>query len=157
MNDSQLDTKILLTARRLTDLQRQLLQCLKDKGPGFLLELAVRVLKFPEDVQEPLRQLQSIGLVGTQSVSGGQFGSEIYTLTSYGDRVLLLLNDPMFQQETQAAASPPAPSDPRWQEADLLNKLGDLAKEKGELEKAIEYYQKALELTRQLSAGGGLP
>ncbi len=157
MNESQLDLKILAAARRLTDLQRQLLQCLKDKGPGLLLELAVRVLKFPEDVYEPLRELQANGLVETQSVSGGQFGSELYTLTGAGAGVLRLVNDPMFQREAQAAASPTPSLEPRRQEAELLNKLGDLAKEKGDLDGAMNFYKQALDITRELSAGGGLP
>lgn len=155
MNDSQLDMKIMAAARRLSDLQRQLLQCLKDKGPGLLLEVAVRVLKFTEDVSEPLRELQTSGLVETQSVDGGRFGSELYTLTAAGDRVLRLLNDPMFQRETQAAASPPASPDPRRQEVDLLKKMGDLAKEKGNLDEAMDFYKQALDLTRELSASGG--
>ncbi len=159
MNETQLDLKILAeTARRLTELQRQLLQCLKDKGPGLLLELSVRVLKFPEDVTTPLRELQSLGLIETQSVSGGQFGSELYTMTAAGDRVLRLLNDPAFQLETRTAASattPPTPSDARRQEAELLNKLGDLAKEKGDLEEAMTFYKQALDIARELSAGGG--
>lgn len=155
MNDSHLDLKIMATARRLTDLQRRLLQCLKDKGPGLLLELAVRVLKFTEDVSEPLRELQINGLVEIQRVNGGLLGSELYTLTAAGDRVLRLLNDPTFQHETQAAASPPASPDPRRQEAELLNKLGDLAKEKGNLDEAMDFYKQALDITRELSAGGG--
>jgi DNA-binding PadR family transcriptional regulator len=157
MNDPQLELKILLeTARRLTDLHRQILQCLKDKGPGLLLEVAVRVLKFTEDVYEPLRELQANGLVETQSVSGGQFGSELYTLTAAGRQVLRLLNDPDFQREAQAAAppSPPPPPDPRRQEAELLNKLGDLAKEKGNLDEAMNFYKQALNITRELAAGG---
>src|SRR5262245_60649644 len=99
MNDPQIDLKIMAVARRLTDLQRQLLQSLKDKGPGLLLELAVRILKFPDDVEVPLRELLANDLVESQSVSGGQFGSELYTLTAAGERVLRLLNDPMFQRE----------------------------------------------------------
>jgi DNA-binding PadR family transcriptional regulator len=156
MNESQLDLKILAAAQHLTDLQRQLLQGLKDKGPGLLLEVAVRVLKFTEDVYEPLRELQANGLVETQSVSGGQFGSELYTLTAAGRQVLRLLNDPDFQREAQAAAppSPPPPPDPRRQEAELLNKLGDLAKEKGNLDEAMNFYKQALNITRELAAGG---
>jgi DNA-binding PadR family transcriptional regulator len=156
MNESQLDLKILAAAPHLTDLQRQLLQGLKDKGPGLLLEVAVRVLKFTEDVYEPLRELQANGLVETQSVSGGQFGSELYTLTAAGRQVLRLLNDPDFQREAQAAAppSPPPPPDPRRQEAELLNKLGDLAKEKGNLDEAMNFYKQALNITRELAAGG---
>lgn len=160
MNESQLDLKTLTAAQRLTDLQRQILQSLKDKGPGLLLEVAVRVLKFTEDVYEPLRELQSLGLVETQSVSGGQFGSELYTLTPAGASVLRLVNDPMFQSEAQAAAappSPPAPPDPRQQEAELLKKLGDLAKEKGDLDEAMNFYKQALDITRELAAGGNLP
>jgi DNA-binding MarR family transcriptional regulator len=158
MNESQLDLKILAAAQRLTDLQRQILQCLKDKGPGLLLELAVRVLKFPEDVYEPLRELQAEGLVETQSVSGGQFGSELYSLTAAGNHVLRLVNDPMFQREAQAAAAPPPspePLDPRRQEAELLKKLGDLAEEKGNLDEAMNFYKQALDITRELSATGG--
>lgn len=155
MIDSQLDLNIMAAARRLTDLQRRLLQGLKDKGPGLLLDLAVRVLKFTEDVSEPLRELQTNNLVETQSVNGGLLGSELYTLTAAGDRVLRLLNDPMFQRETQAAASPPASLPPRRQEVELLNKLGDLAKEKGNLDEAMDFYKQALDITRELSAGGG--
>ncbi len=154
MIDSQLDLKIMATARRLTDLHRQLLQCLKDKGPGLLIEVAVRVLKFPEDVQEPLGELIRNGLVESHSVDGGLIGSEYYTLTAAGDRVLSLLDDPDFQRNPP----PPAPAhyaDPRLQELDLLNKMGDLAKEKGDLDKALEYYERALDLTRDLSASGG--
>jgi DNA-binding PadR family transcriptional regulator len=118
--------------------------------------VAVRVLKFMEDVYEPLRELQANGLVETQSVSGGQFGSELYTLTAAGRQVLRLLNDPDFQREAQAAAppSPPPPPDPRRQEAELLNKLGDLAKEKGNLDEAMNFYKQALNITRELAAGG---
>jgi tetratricopeptide (TPR) repeat protein len=156
MNESQLDLKILAAAPHLTDLQRQLLQGLKDKGPGLLLEVAVRVLKFTEDVYEPLRELQANGLVETQSVSGGQFGSELYSLTAAGDRVLRVLNDPAFQLETQAAApAPQTTPDARRQEAELLNKLGDLAKEKGDLDEAMGFYKQALDITRELSTGGG--
>jgi tetratricopeptide (TPR) repeat protein len=156
MNEARLELNILTeAAQRLTELQRRLLQSLKDKGPGLLLEVAVRVLKFPEDVLEPLRQLQADGLVTTQTVSGGQFGGELYSLTAPGERVLQLLNDPAFQLARAAATpAPNPPTDARRQEAELLNKLGDLAKEKGDLDKAIEYYQQALSVTRDLAAEG---
>lgn len=160
MNEPQLDLNILAAARRLTDLQIQILQCLQDKGPGLLLEVAVRVLKFTEDVYEPLRELQTNGLVEAQDVRGGQFGSELYRLTAAGAGVLRLVNDPLFQREAQAAAAPPeppAPPDPRRQEAELLNKLGDVAKEKGDLDEAMNFYKQALKITQELSAGGNLP
>ncbi|MGH9936286.1 MAG: hypothetical protein ACREAM_08570 [Blastocatellia bacterium] len=44
---------------------------------------------------------------------------------------------------------------PRRQEAELLNKMGDLAKEKGNLDEAMDFYKQALDITRELSAGGG--
>ncbi len=160
MSDSPMQQAMLIDlAQRLTDLQRRILQALKDKGPGLLLEVAVRVLKFPEDVAAPLREMQSYELIVSQTVSG-KFGGELFSLTSMGERVLRLLNDPSFQttqssfsqQAPVTAAVPPAPVNPRLQEAELLNKLGDLAKEKGELEKAVDYYQQALSITRSLSA-----
>ena len=140
-------------ARRLTDLQRRILQALKDKGPGLPLEVAVRVLKFPEDVIGPLRELQAAGLVTAQTVSG-QFGGELFSLTSLAEQVLSVANDPAFQTPLAPAATAAA-ADPRQQEADLLNKLGELAKEKGDLDKAVEYFQQALNITREMATGGG--
>ncbi|HMV52049.1 MAG TPA: hypothetical protein PKD31_30170, partial [Blastocatellia bacterium] len=101
MMAAQYDPNILAEmARRLSDLQRQMLQALKDKGPGLVLEVAVRVLKFPEDVVGPLRDLQSMNLVSTQAVRG-QFGGELFSLTALGEQVLRLLNDPIFQLPPQ--------------------------------------------------------
>lgn len=160
MISAQFDPSMLNEiARRLPDLQRRILQALKDKGPGLPLEVAVRVLKFPEDVIGPLRELQGAGLVTTQSVSG-QFGGELFSLTYLAEQVLRVLNAPSFQapqmppQPLPALASA-APADPRQQEADLLNKLGELSKEKGDLDKAVEYFQQALSITRDLVTGGG--
>ncbi len=143
-------------ARRLTELQRRILQALKDKGPGLPLEVAVRVLKFPEDVIGPLRELQAAGLVTAQTVSG-QFGGELFSLTNLAEQVLRVVNDPSFQtsQAPAPAAAVAAAADPRQQEADLLNKLGELAKEKGDLDKAVEYFQQALNITREMATGGG--
>lgn len=157
-------TALAQTAAQLTELQRQLLQSLKEKGPGLLLELSVRVYKFPEDVQEPLRALQAAQLVTTHSISGrasGQFGAELYTLTPLGEQMLRVLAElPAPTVDSSAAsagvaatAQPQAVSvDPRQQEVDLLNKLGDTAKEKGELDQAIDFYQQALKVTRVLSS-----
>ncbi|MBL8169783.1 MAG: tetratricopeptide repeat protein [Acidobacteria bacterium] len=159
MNAAQYDQTSLAAlaeiARRLPDLERRILQALKDKGPGLVLEIAVRVLKFPEDILGPLRELQTANLITTQTVAG-QYGGELFSLTMAGEYVVRLLNDVTFQQVLpQAAAAPAAAPDPRRQEAELLNKLGDVAKEKGDLEKALEYYQQALTIARELTAEGG--
>lgn len=54
---------LLATARHLTPLQRQTVQTLYDKGPCLLLELAVRDLKFPEEVSQPVQELRDRGLI----------------------------------------------------------------------------------------------
>lgn len=136
-------------AQQITEIQHDLLVSLKEKGPGLLLEMAVRVFKFPEDVREPIKDLLEKGLIEVQSVSGGQFGGELYCLTSEGDRVLQVIRDPSFKSLPKTA---PETTTYQQQEVDLLNKLGDAAREKGDLDKAVEFYQQALEKTRKLSS-----
>ena len=95
MSESQFQlTALTEVARNLTETQSRILQALKDKGPGLLLEVAVRVMKFPEDVQEPLRKLQIAGLVTTQSVSGGQFAGK-----SQGDNIKELIGIDRFHKK----------------------------------------------------------
>ncbi|MGE0103798.1 MAG: tetratricopeptide repeat protein [Blastocatellales bacterium] len=137
-------------AQQITEIQRDLLISLREKGPGLLIEMAVRVFKFPEDVREPIKDLLEKGLVEAQSVSGGQFGGELYTLTPEGDRVLQVIRDPSFK--TLPKSTPETSSTYQQQEVELLNKLGDAAREKGDLDKAVEFYQQALEKTRKLSS-----
>lgn len=150
MNENELNSATLAgIARQLSDLQQQILKALRDKGPGLLLEVAVRVLKFQDDVQTPLLELQSLGLVETQRVSGGPFGTELFSLTLLGNRVLHLLNDPQFAREQRATAA----QNPQQQEVELLNKLGDVAKQKGDLDQALNFYKQALNITRDLSGG----
>lgn len=153
MMAAQYDQNTLITiARNLPDMERQILQALKEKGVGLALDVAVRILKFPEDVVGPLRELQAKGLVAAQIVRG-QFGGELYSLTLSGEQVARLLSEANFplapQTATAAASTPPSA---RQQEAELLKTLGDLSKEKGELDRAIDYYQQALDITRE---GGG--
>ncbi|QQS46109.1 MAG: tetratricopeptide repeat protein [Acidobacteriota bacterium] len=136
-------------AQQITDIQRDLLISLKEKGPGLLIEMAVRVFKFPEDVREPIKDLIEKGLVEAQSVSGGQFGGELYSVSPEGDRVLQVIRDPSFKTLPKSA---PETSTYQQQEVELLNKLGDAAREKGDLDKAVEFYQQALEKARKLSS-----
>lgn len=150
---------LLELARSLTPLQRQLLVNLHERGPGLPLEVAMRMLKFPEEISESVADLRAKGLIRAEVFSGSQYGSELLSLSVRGEQMVNLLRDPVVQQEfaqsqpvaTAAQAAPP-PSDPRQQELDLLKTLADLAVKQGNLTQASDYYKQALELTRQLAA-----
>jgi len=148
--------------RNLTPLQRKLLTNLHDRGPGLMLEVAVRVLKFPEDVNMPLRDLSTKGLVKTEAITGGQLGNEIFSLSEQGRQAVELLRDETLQKHLEAAPmrSAPAqaaPPDPRQQEVDLLRKLGELAAQAGDLEKAQSWYEQALQATRGMTDTAATP
>src|SRR5215471_2762821 len=147
---------LLETARNLTPLQRQIVQSLYDKGPCLLLELAVRVLKFPEEVSQPVQELRDQGLIQAEAFSGGQFGAELLSLSEQGREIVHLLRSEVARKESFAAAKSAAQQaiepDPRQQEIELLRKLGDLAAQSGDVAKARELYEEALKITRTLSA-----
>lgn len=149
--------ELLAVVRTLTPLQRQLLTNLADRGPGLLLEVAVRVLKFPEDVGVPLRELSQNGLVQAETITGGQLGNELFSLSEQGRQAVLLLRDETLRKQLE---SPTARSlgaevvpvaDPRQQEVELMRKLGDLAAQTGNLEQARTWYEQALQITRSMS------
>jgi hypothetical protein len=150
------DTGALLeVARTLTPLQREILLSLRDKGPGALLEVAVRVLKFPDDVRQPLAGLRDKGLVTWSDRSETGVGGEVISLTADGARLTGLLRDQAFIQQVDLAAGPaaaPSFKGPLQQQADLLQKLGDLAVSNGDVDGAKNYYQQALEVSQRLSA-----
>lgn len=158
-----MDAKTILTAealleaaRSLTPLQRQIVQSLYDKGPCLLLELAVRVLKFPEDVNRPVQELRDKGLVQAETFSGGQFGGELLSLSEQGREIVHLLGNEVVRKEslsaTKGAPQQAVAPDPHQQEVELLRKLGDLAAQSGDVAKAREWYEEALKITRTLSA-----
>ena len=150
----------------LPDLERQLLQAL-DNRPGTLLDVAVRVRKFPEDVDQPLQDLVSRELVRTNTLSG----SSLFQLTPLGQQVSGLVKQPDFQRERQAQqeasvaqalprgaaglTAPVVPIDPLRQQYDLLMQLADLAKQQGDLPLATQRYEEALGVLQKLSAAGG--
>lgn len=153
-------------ARTLSDLQRQIILSLRERGPGLLLEIAVRVLKFPDEVGAPLTDLRAKRLVAATEFSGGAFGNELWSLTPQGEQMAALLRDEAFldrlqqtrQAEPQVAAAQSVAAvtpDPLRQEADLLQSLGDMARARGDFEKAAAYYEQALDATRKLSAAAG--
>lgn len=150
---------LLRLAQSTTGVQRQILFSLRDKGPGLPLEVAVRILKFPEDIAGDLRELRAQGLIRTDAFSGGQLGSEIIYLSDLGEQLVDVLRDQNMmsrlaqqQQPSQKSAVVTPATDPREREAELLAKLGDLAKQSGDLERARELYWESLNLTRQLSS-----
>ena len=152
-------------ARALTALQQQLILSLRERGPGMLLEIAVRVLKFPDEVSGPLADLRAKRLVTSTEISGGAFGNELFSLTQQGEQMAALLRDEAFLEQlrkareaeppmaaaAQSMAAPSAP-DPLSREADLLQSLGDMARQRGDFEKAATYSEQALEATRRLAA-----
>ena len=145
---------MLEMARGLSDVQKQILAALADRGPAVLLEIAVRSLRFPEEVSEPLADLRQKRLVATAGSAGSSYGSEMFSLTSLGADMVTLLRDESFAVQVEAAteANVRAAPDPRQSEVDLLKKLGDLAAQQGDLAKASHYYEQALAATRTLTA-----
>lgn len=140
-------------ARALTEVQKQILFTLADNGPAVPLEIAVRSLRFPEEVAEPLADLRQKRLVTTTGLTKSTYGHEMFSLTGLGSGLVALLRDEGFSVQVQsvAYAATRGASDPRLGEVDLLKKLGDLAVQQGDLAKASQYYQQALEATRTLS------
>ncbi|GIV80613.1 tetratricopeptide repeat protein [Litorilinea aerophila] len=144
--------------RRLDGTQRAILESLRDRGPGLAMDIAVRVLLFPDEIAAPLHTLQELGLVQARPFTGSSLGAEIYSLTREGEQVVRLLRDPEFMEQLREPAEEVAPArsaappfDPRQAEIDLLRRLGDLAAKRGDDASAEEYYKKALDLTRSLT------
>jgi len=146
---------LLEVARTLTPLHRAILLSLSDKGPGALLEVAVRVLKFPDEVRQPLADLRDKGLVTWSDRSETGIGGEVISLTADGAHLAGLLRDQTFLRQMETAPGPataPSFKGSLQQQADLLQKLGDLAVNSGDADGARNYYQQALEVTQRLSA-----
>jgi len=95
--------------------------------------------------------------VRAEPFGGGQLGGELYYLTADGRQVVGLLREEAARGEsgssvtTRSAASQAQSRDPRLQEAELLQKLGDLAVQSGKVDDAQTYYKQALDLTRTLA------
>lgn len=149
-------SELLELARSLSKLQRQIVLALRDRGPGLLMEVAVRVLKFPEEVSQPVTDLREKRIVEFSRVSGGAFGGDMISLTPIGEQLASVLRDDAFVQQLEQPAQSRA-----WnvqeQEVDLLRRLGDLAVQKGDVAAANDYYTQALNVTRSLSASASMP
>ncbi|MFC1464084.1 MAG: tetratricopeptide repeat protein [Candidatus Brachytrichaceae bacterium NZ_4S206] len=175
-------------ARAIQPLERQILRALRERGPGLPLEVAVRVLKFPEEIAPALQDLSARGLIQAERFGGSLLGDELLSLTPLGAQTLEAA-EALEQQRVTAAgersvaiggavsesnivtgtsgataaghaasarvavtepdAEPARPSIAQ-QEAELLQKLGDVAAKAGDTAKASEYYEQALKLVRRL-------
>ena len=156
-------------ARTITPTERRVLQALRDRGPGLPLEVAMRVLAFPEQIAPVLRDLQEQGLVRAERFGGSALGDELWTITPLGLQTLEAAQalsqrsaappSRQMSEATQAPAQrlvgqPPTESandatSPLQQEADLLRKLGELAEKRGDTQQAARYYEEALGLIRK--------
>lgn len=152
-------TKANEDAARLTPDQQQVLRAL-DGRPGLILDIAVRLRKFPEDVQPVVDELAQQGLVRLDSVAGTPLGGNLFLLTPYGDQVAAALRDlavvppaePLPAAAQQGAPEPsPTPANPLQQQYDVLVRLGELAEKSGDTAEAANYYKAALEVSKKLA------
>ena len=162
-------------ARTISQTEQRVLKALRDRGPGLPLEVAMRVLTFPEQIAPVLRDLQEQGLVRAERFGGSALGDELWSITPLGLQTLEAAQalaqrsaappSRQMSEATQAPAQrlvgqPPTESandatSPLQQEAELLRKLGELAEKRGDTEEAARYYQQALTLLRQMRATPG--
>ena len=152
--------------RSLSADERRILASLRDRGPALPLEIAVRVLKMPDEVAQPLQRLGELGLVQTNGIGDSPFGSNVLRLSDLGSQVVAVLKDRTLLNEIDAAlvsaAAPQAQpatlaytkggADPREREIDLLLQLADLARQAGDLAKAADWTEQALSVQRSLAA-----
>lgn len=156
-------------AASLAPIEHDILLNLFERGPGLPLEVAVRLLKMPSEVDGPLGRLMNMGLVQNNSISG----NNVLRLSDAGREVVGVLQNSRLMSEIDAAARPPAPQadvpqpqaatlsysapaqDPREREIALLLQLADLAKQSGDLNQALQWTKEALEVQRSLAAGAG--
>ena len=148
--------ELIEMARSLSHLQRRIILTLRDRGPGLLLEVAVRVLKFPEEISQDVADLGDKRVVEFSRVSGGAFGGDMISLTPLGERLAIQLRDSAFVEQMEQPVQARA-RDLQEQEIALLQRLGDLAVQKGDAAEAKSYYTQALNVTRSLSAANGTP
>jgi DNA-binding MarR family transcriptional regulator len=90
-------------ARTITPTERRVLQALRDRGPSLPLEVAMRVLAFPEQIAPVLRSLQERGLARAERFGGSPLGDELWSVTPLGLQTL-----EAAQALAQRSVSPPA-------------------------------------------------
>jgi hypothetical protein len=160
MSESLESRTVLEQASSMSPLELRILQALREKGPGLPFEIAVRVLKLPEEITEPLAELKVKALIRSERFSGTSLGDELIAISAAGEQVLIaserlekqaeVINKPRNVNPEEPSPKGSTTQRTETQEADLLSKLGDLAAAKGDLDGASTYYKQALEMVRQL-------
>ena len=105
----------------------------------------MRARSFTDEIGEPLRQLEALGLARADKVAGGMFGENLFAITAKGREALRA-----HLADAQTTRGATLRSDDS--QADLLKLLGDGEKQRGNLDKAIAYYEEALSLSRTMDA-----
>jgi len=72
----------------LPEEEMRLLEALWRKGPAVPMELAVRTLSFPEEIAQPLEELEQKGLVEVDSFDGGAIAQKLVFLSKKGARMI---------------------------------------------------------------------
>ena len=144
---------------RLDETQPDILTSLRDRGPGLAMDIAVRVLLFPDEISRPLRDLQELNLVRARPFTGAQMGAELFSLTVDGEQVVRLLREPEFMRtvgdrvaEVPAAVSGTPAFDPRQEQIELHKRRAGLAIERGDEAGADKYLGDAQDIAQQRSA-----
>ena len=160
---------LLAAARALDPMERRILLSLRERGPGLAMEIAVRVYQFPDGIRQPLLNLRERQLVRAEGFAGSAFGDELISLTARGEQVATLLASGAVPEAQQGAPPTAPPSQPEavakdaglpeaaslQRQADLLQKLGELAAQQGDAKAASDYYRQALDVLRKINAAPG--
>ena len=160
---------LLELARSLDPLERRILMSLRERGPGLVLEIAVRVYQFPDDIRQPLLNLRERQLIRSEGFTGSAFGDELISLSARGEQVATLLASGAVPEAQRSV--PPSPPETIAKDAglqtglseaaslqrqvDLLQKLGDLSAHQGDAKAASDYYRQALDLLRKIHSAPG--
>jgi len=133
-------------AQVLTERELHALKALKEKGPSLSIEVAMRMLAFPEPehVSPVLETLKERGLVGADPIGVGV----MWSITQFGKRVLVA-----SEWLRQKASGQKLTEDALWQEVESLYERGKLAEKQGNYEEAAKCYREALLRAQQAHQG----
>lgn len=152
--------------RNLSPDERRILLSLRDRGPALPLEIAVRLLKMPNEIDDPLRRVTELGLVQPNATGENTFGSNVLRLSDLGNQVVAVLKDRRLLEEIDAAVAPQAAQaqqmaeaamtyrgmpDPREREVEILLKRAEVARERGDFAAADHWLDEALTVQRAIA------